>query len=675
MPPIMAREEDLVRIAKKLDKMVSRNNTDGALDLLKELQNFNMTLKLLQETRIGMSVNGIRKHCTDEEVIALAKILIKNWKRLLESAQNEKAEKSESIKNGTEASKPPGSPIRSSSEEEPGHRRPNADLKPDSDLLKKHIDRNKKDKHEDEQQKPKRLSVDDGKARPPEAPKKEAERKDVLKNGVLHSVRPLLPTPTPANASVRPSLSTPPPPPQNRRLEMMRESKTLMDELFPPPPPIHIPRRPSAESRRERKTLNETTSSSTPNHLQPLRRPSVDMKKDRRDNGNSLHPTPARRPSVEVKNERKKEHNPSSLRQHSPPPFKRPTTEMKKDRKEPPDPNAPLAPLPFHLHPPAVKKDRKEPPDPNAPLAPLPLHLHPPPMKKVRKDSTDSKHQSSKRPSLDGKKERRESSEAKSGHHVKRQLSDSKPERRDSTSTKSGGSPSAKKHTGERRESHGSKLGHLGTLQRKASTDSLDGRKGKPDTPKSPTTPTSPMSPSFNSPGGPLSPRLLTGDSVRDKCIEMLAAALRTDDDYKDYGTNCDSVAAEIEDHVYKEFRATDMKYKNRVRSRISNLKDPKNPNLRKNVLAGSIELVRFATMTAEEMASDELKELRNTLTQEAIREHQMAKTSGTTTDLLQCGKCRKKNCTYNQVQTRSADEPMTTFVLCNECGNRWKFC
>ncbi|XP_052349960.1 transcription elongation factor A protein 3-like [Oncorhynchus keta] len=42
-----------------------------------------MTLKLLQETRIGMSVNGIRKHCTDDVVVSLSKILIKDWKRLL----------------------------------------------------------------------------------------------------------------------------------------------------------------------------------------------------------------------------------------------------------------------------------------------------------------------------------------------------------------------------------------------------------------------------------------------------------------------------------------------------------------------------------------------------------------------------------------------------------------
>ena len=38
------------------------------------------------------------------------------------------------------------------------------------------------------------------------------------------------------------------------------------------------------------------------------------------------------------------------------------------------------------------------------------------------------------------------------------------------------------------------------------------------------------------------------------------------------------------------------------------------------------------------------------------------------------CYKCHKKKCTYYQLQTRSADEPMTTFVSCLMCGARWKF-
>ena len=92
-------------------------------------------------------------------------------------------------------------------------------------------------------------------------------------------------------------------------------------------------------------------------------------------------------------------------------------------------------------------------------------------------------------------------------------------------------------------------------------------------------------------------------------------------------------------------------------------------------MLCGNVPPDLFARMKAEEMASDELKEMRKNLTKEAIREHHMAKTGGTQTDLFTCGKCKKKNCTYTQVQTRSADEPMTTFVVCNECGNRWKFC
>jgi transcription elongation factor S-II len=41
---------------------------------------------------------------------------------------------------------------------------------------------------------------------------------------------------------------------------------------------------------------------------------------------------------------------------------------------------------------------------------------------------------------------------------------------------------------------------------------------------------------------------------------------------------------------------------------------------------------------------------------------------------VFMCKKCHSKKTSYHQMQTRSADEPMTTFVSCNNCGNRWKF-
>ncbi|CAM9656830.1 unnamed protein product [Lampetra planeri] len=196
-----------------------------------------------------------------------------------------------------------------------------------------------------------------------------------------------------------------------------------------------------------------------------------------------------------------------------------------------------------------------------------------------------------------------------------------------------------------------------------------------PSTPTTPTTPTTPNSPS--TPGTPRSPAFpsagTSSEVVREKCREMLAAALKTNDDYVKYAANCELIGAQIEDSIFQELPAVDQKYKNRVRSRISNLKDPKNPNLRISVLTGAISASCMAKMTAEEMASDELREKRKAMTEEAIRAHQMAKTGGTETDLFSCGKCKKKRCTYTQVQTRSADEPMTTFVFCNECGNRWK--
>ncbi|KAM9512119.1 uncharacterized protein ACWYII_046239 isoform 2-T2 [Salvelinus alpinus] len=763
----MTREEELIRIAKKLDKMVSRNNTEGALDLLNELKSFNMTLKLLQETRIGMSVNGIRKHCTDDEVVSLAKILIKDWKRLLDAARTQSTERPNEMKNGVDSNKSTASPVRSPLEKDTSHKRLDvSDSDPESEK-EEYSDKRKKEKHNVEHKKYER-AVDLKKERNTEAfknkrhaeqskngkhtedarkerhvehleePKKERhfEKSRKERHVPIHETKNERHVQEPKKKSYleepKNESHTDEPrrerfadelrkerhteerrkeipmyePRQERPVENHRrgfERRSVLDDLYPacysPPRPPRPPRLPppvrcmsgevnkgvkkEVKKERERRDSSDTLSPSHPRPTPPSRRPSVKGKKERKKDPpdpNSplppLHPHPSMPTAAEVKKERKEPLRISVV------------------RKEPPDPNAPFAPLPLHLHPPPhvkrpsveVKKEREESSD----YKPVSLKVtssdhvkkdrkdlsdsKPKPAKRQSLDSSDSKSKRSKRPSLDGKKDRKDSTDSKPSHSVKRHSTDSKSDRRDSVDSKTSNSPSAKKLSSETKEFHGSKSSHPGPLQRKSSTDSIE-RRGKPEMPKIPSTPTSPMSPSFSSAGVPLSPCLATGETIRDKCIEMLAAALRTDDNFKEFGTNCDSMAAEIEDHIYTEMGSTDMKYKNRVRSRISNLKDPKNPGLRKNVLAGGIELRRFAIMSAEEMASDELKQLRNNLTKEAIREHQLSKTSGTISDLFQCSKCNKKNCTYNQMQTRSADEPMTTFVLCNECGNRWKFC
>nr|XP_032658672.1 transcription elongation factor A protein 3 isoform X2 [Chelonoidis abingdonii] len=433
----MGRAEELVRIAKKLDKMVTRKNTDGALDLLKELNGYTMTIELLQSTRIGVAVNAVRKQCSDEEVVALAKILIKNWKRLLESSGTPKREKA---------------------------------LEGQKDKKEQSLD---------------------------------------------------FPSWQPEGANSHP----------------VKRCKS------------------PAEKPKEKDKGRDFPNHKAVGPLPGSKKHSLDQKQDRKSSKSGSHT--------------------AAPKSHS-----------------------------------ADSRPDRETSDCSA-LSATSKKLH-----------------------SDGKKERRDSADSRS-----------------STITTASSSSSP---------------------QKRPSVERPNSARSKAETPK---TPSSPSSPTFAPTICFLASCYLTGDSVRDKCVEMISAALKMDDDYKQFGVNCDKLASEIEDHIFQELKSTDMKYRNRVRSRISNLKDPKNPNLRRNVLNGAISPSLIARMTAEEMASDELKELRNAMTLEAIREHQMAKTGGTTTDLFQCGKCKKKNCTYNQVQTRSADEPMTTFVLCNECGNRWKFC
>ncbi|KAF9496885.1 transcription elongation factor [Pleurotus eryngii] len=163
-----------------------------------------------------------------------------------------------------------------------------------------------------------------------------------------------------------------------------------------------------------------------------------------------------------------------------------------------------------------------------------------------------------------------------------------------------------------------------------------------------------------------------TGDTTRDKCMELVYDSLAVDS-----GSPSEQLldrARAIEKAVYTEHGSTNTAYKAKIRTLFVNLKDKNNPSLRGNVVSGELPVERFTKMTSQEMASEERKAADSKIREDNLFASLGAGEQQAETDAFQCGRCKQRKCRYRQAQTRSADEPMTTFVTCTVCNNRWKF-
>lgn len=108
--------------------------------------------------------------------------------------------------------------------------------------------------------------------------------------------------------------------------------------------------------------------------------------------------------------------------------------------------------------------------------------------------------------------------------------------------------------------------------------------------------------------------------------------------------------------------------YTDRLRSIYWNLK---NPALIEQIKTDKIKPHTVAFMTHQEMNHVKWEPL---IQAKMKRDHYKYEAKiEAATDTFKCRKCHSNKCTYYQMQTRSADEPMTTFVSCIDCGNRWK--
>ena len=108
--------------------------------------------------------------------------------------------------------------------------------------------------------------------------------------------------------------------------------------------------------------------------------------------------------------------------------------------------------------------------------------------------------------------------------------------------------------------------------------------------------------------------------------------------------------------------------YLDRLRSLYYNLKQPQ---LVSRIINKEVKPHEVAFMSHQEILPEKWATL---LSDKKIRDANIyAPKLEASTDGFTCRKCKSKECSYYQLQTRSADEPMTTFVTCITCGNRWK--
>lgn len=107
-----------------------------------------------------------------------------------------------------------------------------------------------------------------------------------------------------------------------------------------------------------------------------------------------------------------------------------------------------------------------------------------------------------------------------------------------------------------------------------------------------------------------------------------------------------------------------------------TNLRDKGNQEFKEKVLSGEITSEELCTMDVTKMMNKQKQEQLNHEKEEAaeaIRSDYNQRHQKATEGVYTCRKCKGKKTTQFEMQTRSADEPMTLFITCLNCGNQWR--
>ena len=114
--------------------------------------------------------------------------------------------------------------------------------------------------------------------------------------------------------------------------------------------------------------------------------------------------------------------------------------------------------------------------------------------------------------------------------------------------------------------------------------------------------------------------------------------------------------------------------YTTKARSLMFNLNNPATPHLKRDLMTRyDLTCLReFVRMTPQQMYPELWAPAYKELRKKAMR-GKPEEIDKNHVGLYRCSRCKSMRTDYKLIQTRSADEPSSAFVLCGDCGKRWK--
>lgn len=103
------------------------------------------------------------------------------------------------------------------------------------------------------------------------------------------------------------------------------------------------------------------------------------------------------------------------------------------------------------------------------------------------------------------------------------------------------------------------------------------------------------------------------------------------------------------------------------------NLSHKDNPALRQQVISGDISIPRLVQMHPYELFPGRWEETFLNVAKKRLKKELTEDVNTMPDGAFVCRHCKSKKTSYTQLQTRSADEGLTTYVQCHGCGKHWK--